>query len=179
MRKMPLVLIALIVGGMIGSATPMLVQGQARAGAAAVAPPAPGADDMARRTIRAFAPFLRALVSRRYNQAQGIFKIRRSVQAYLEQEEPTRIMSRFIRPDRFDLNLVGGRTLGQNIGILLFTIAAEDGPVAIKIYYYGYGNDINVSRIDVSDDWDEIELLSSTVEVLQVPVTVPLTAGPE
>jgi hypothetical protein len=174
--KKALVLVALIVCGLIGSSTPMLLHAQNRGGAAVV--PA-GGDDMANRTIRAFAPFLRAIVSRRYNQAQGIFKIRRSVQSYLEQEEPTRILGRFIRPDRFDLNLVGGRSLGQNIGTLLFTIAAEDGPVAIKVYYYGYGNDINVSRIDVSDDWDELEMLATTVEILQAPVTVPLTAVPE
>jgi hypothetical protein len=175
MRKMPVLALILVAIAAIGSLTPMIIQAQNRP---PVAPPSNG-DEMANRTIRAFAPFLRAIVSRRYNTAQQIFKIRRAVETSLEQEEPTRILSRFTKPDRFDLNLIGGRTLGQNIGILMFTIASQDGPVAIKIYYYGYGPDINVSRIDVSDDWDEIEALSTTVEILQTPVTVPLTASPE
>ena len=73
-----------------------------------------------------------------------------------------------------ELNLVGGRTLGQNIGILLFTVATEDGPVAFKVYYYGFGQDINIARLDISDEWDELERVSSTVDILSQPVAVPL-----
>ena len=144
------------------------------------APPAAGGtDDMPHRTAKAFAPFIRAIASRRYNTAQQIFKLRRSVQAALEDPDTTGILARFIKADRFELNLIGGRTLGQNVGILLFTIASEEGPVAFKIYYYGFGTDIYVARIDVSDDWDQIEALSGTVDSLPAPVTVSLGASGE
>src|SRR5262249_14839820 len=150
----------------VGTATPLILHAQSR-GTPAGAAGQGGGEDMPHRTTRAFAPFLKAVITRRYNQAQQIFKLRRSVEVSLEDEETTRILSRFTKPDRFDLNLIGGRTLGQNIGILVFTIATEDGPVAFKIYYYGFGNDINVSRIEVFDDWDQIEQVAATVEILQ------------
>ena len=169
MRKMPVVALVAAALLIVGAATPMMLRAQVRAPAAAAA-----ADDMPRRTTKAFAPFLKAIITRRYNQAQQIFKLRRNVEASLEQEEPTRILSRFTKPDRFDLNLIGGRTLGQNIGILVFTIATEDGPVAFKIYYYGFNNDINISRIEVYDDWDQIEALAATVDILPSPVTMSL-----
>ena len=92
----------------------------------------------------------------------------------LEQAESERILSRFAKPDRLELNLVGGRMLGNNIGILFFTIATDDGPVGFKLYYYGFGNDINVSRLEMTDDWDQIETLSTTVELLQTPISLPL-----
>ena len=168
MRKLPALACIVVAALSIGTIAPLMLRAQN-----APVPVAP-ADDMPLRTTKAFAPFLKAIMARRYNTAQQIFKLRRSVQASLDDVEPTRILSRFTKPDRFDLNLIGGRTLGQNIGILMFTVATEDGPVAFKVYYYGFGPDINVSRIDVSDDWDEIEQLSATVEILPAPITVPL-----
>ena len=88
---------------------------------------------------------------------QQIFKVRRTVETSLEQPETSRILARFQKPDELDLNLVGGRMLGNNMGVLLFTVATQDGPVAFKIYYYGFDQDVNIARIDVMDDWDEIE----------------------
>ena len=132
-------------------------------------------EDMAHHTARVFAPFIRAIVMRRVNTAQQIFKLRRSVESALEQADTVRILGRFQKPDRLDLNLIGGRTLGQNIGILLFTVATEDGPVCFKIFYYGFGQDINISRIEISDDWDTIESNSSNIDLLGAPITVSLS----
>ena len=174
MRKKPILVVALAALVALGSLTPLALKAQNRN-----APPAAAGDDMPHQTAKAFAPFIRAIVSRRYNTAQQIFKLRRSVQASLEDADTTGILARFIKADRFDLNLIGGRTLGQNVGILLFTMASEDGPVAFKIYYYGFGNDIYVARIEVSDDWDQIEALSATVDSLPAPVTISLGAAAE
>jgi hypothetical protein len=176
MRKMPILVVAVVALVALGSLT-LALHAQNRA--AIGGPPAAAGDDMPHRTAKAFAPFIRAIASRRYNTAQQIFKLRRSVQTSLEDAETTGILARFIKPDRFDLNLIGGRTLGQNIGILLFTMASEDGPVAFKIYYYGFGNDIYVSRIEVTDDWDQIEAYSATVDAFPAPVSISHGAAAE
>jgi len=171
MRKAPAIAMLIIAALAVTSAVPgVLGQTRAPVGAGTGA----ASDDMPHRTAKMFAPFLKALINRRYNTAQSIFKIHRNVETSLEQEDYARILTRFNKPDRLDLNLVGGRTLGTNIGILFFTIATEDGPVALKIYYYGFGNDIIISRLQMTDDWDEIETLSTNLEILQTPVTVSL-----
>jgi len=169
MRKMPAVAIALLVGLMIGSATPHISTAQNTPAGGR-----PGGDDMPHRTAKAFAPFIRAVIVRRMNNAAQLFKLRRSVQTYLEQPETVQILGRFVKPDRLNLNLVGGRTLGENIGILFFTIAHEDGPVAFKIYYYGVGEDIYISRMDIMDNWDEIEPAVQNLEALPAPIVVSL-----
>jgi hypothetical protein len=152
----------------VGSALPMVTAAPPPHG-----PQAEGAD-LPHRTTRAFAPFIRAIVTRRTNQAEKMFNMRRSVLRSLEQDESVRILAKFPKPDQLELNLIGGRTLGRNIGLLLFTVATEEGPVAFKIYYSGYGETMTVGRMDITDDWDEVERLSLTVDSLPSPITVML-----
>jgi hypothetical protein len=164
-------LVALIVG----TTAPLVMHADAQVNPGAM--PAPmQADDIARTTTRRFAPFLRAVVTRRMNVAERIFKVRRQVYATLDQQDTARILGRFIRPDQLSVSLIGGRTLGQGMGILLFTVVTEEGPVAIKVFHYTFGNDVNIARMDISDDWDEIERYSAMVDILQQPISVPLTA---
>jgi hypothetical protein len=162
----------------VSGAAPLLLRAAPPAGPGQ-APPAGAAAmpvDMPQQTVKAFAPFLRAVVTRRMNQAERIFKMRRSVQSALEQPNTVRILGRFAnKPDQFQLSLIGGRTLGERIGILLFTVATEDGPVAFKVYYYGFGQDTVIARMEVTDDWDEVERLSLTVDNLPQPRWVMLS----
>ena len=170
MKTTPALILLAIAAIIMTSAMPSTSQAQrAPIGAAA-------AEDMPHRTARTFAPFIRALITRHFNTAQSIFKIRRSVETSLETIESERILGRFNKPDRLELNLVGGRTLGNNIGILLFTIATEDGPIAFKVYYYGFGNDLNINRVELADDWDQIEALGTNMEMLSIAIPVPLGA---
>jgi len=169
MRKTPAVAILLLVALAVGSAVPLTTQAQSGPIGAR-----PAADDMPHRTARAFAPFIRAIILRRINQAQQMFKIRRNVQTYLETAETVQILGRFAKPDRLELNLVGGRTLGNNIGILYFTVTNEEGPVAFKIYYYGVGEDVYIGRMELTDNWDDIEAGAVSVEALANPITVNL-----
>ncbi|HVT80146.1 MAG TPA: hypothetical protein VHM90_05770 [Phycisphaerae bacterium] len=171
MRKMPAVALALLIGLMIGSATPHSSNAQTGGGARVTGA---SGEDMPHRTAKAFAPFIRAVIARRMNNAAQLFKLRRSVQTYLEQAETVQILGRFVKPDRLNLNLVGGRTLGENIGVLFFTVAHEEGPVAFKIYYYGVGDDIYIARMDIMDGWDEIEAAAISVEALNAPIVVNL-----
>jgi len=131
-------------------------------------------DEMPNRTAKAFAPFIRAVVTRRMNAAQQIFKTSRAVQNYLELPESVAILARFQKPDRLDLNLIGGRTLGQNLGILYFTVSTEDGPVAFKVFFYGFNNEIFIDQIEMTDDWTEMSDACINLQMLQSPVTVPL-----
>jgi hypothetical protein len=135
--------------------------------------------DMPHRTAQAFAPFLKAVVSRRMNVAERIFKVKRNVTSSLGDQNTVRILGRFTKPDQLDLNLIGGRTLGKDVGILLFTVATEDAPVAFKVYYYAFGQDMIISRMEVVDDWDDVERLASTVDLLQQPITVSLASMPD
>jgi hypothetical protein len=159
-------------------AAPLLLRAQQGVPTGGGAPGAAGAqpqvDDMPHYTAKKFAAFLHAIVLRSPNKAMQVFKIRRAVQNSLEQADTIRILGRFQRPEKLELNLVGGRTLGKDMGILFFTIATSDGPVSFKIYYYGFEQDLNIARIDISDDWDTIEQQSATIEILQAPITVPL-----
>jgi hypothetical protein len=160
----------------IGSSAPLLVKAENPPVNKLV--PVADTDTLPQRTTKAFAPFLHAIVQRRMNQAERFFKIRPSLRATLELPETERILARFRKPDEMSLNLIGGRMLGQDIGILLFTVATEDGPVAFKVFYYGYGQDMNIQRMDITDNWDDIERLSSMVDMLPVAVTVPLGGQP-
>jgi hypothetical protein len=172
MRKLPAVAMIVLTALAVGSASPLLLHAQAAGTGSRVA--AMGNDDMPHRTARTFAPFVRAILVRRINTAQQIFKLRRNVVNELESPEIAQMFNRFNRPDRVDLNLVGGRTLGQNLGTLFFTITSPEGPVGFKVFYYGYGEDIYISRMDISDDWEDVDTWSRTVDLLSTPVTVPL-----
>jgi hypothetical protein len=156
-----------------GTAAPLVMHANAQGGA-------PGGagmqnEDLSRTTTRRFAPFLRAVISRRMNVAERIFKVRRSVYGMLDQAETARVLARFVRPDQLSVTLIGGRNLGQGMGVLLFTVVTEEGPVAIKVFHYSFGNDVYIARMDITDDWDEIERYAAMVEVLQQPVTVSLS----
>jgi hypothetical protein len=168
MRKTPVVALIVVLALFISSAAPLL---NAQNGGAPAAPPN---DDMARRTLKAFAPFIRAILTRRINNAQQIFRIRRPVLTYLDQPESIIIFNRFLKPDAFTLNLVGGKALGNNLGILLFTIASNEGPVYFKIYYYGVEDTIYIDRMTISDDWDDLEAAAASIESLPSPVSIPM-----
>lgn len=169
MRKWPAVAVIFLAGLFVGSAGPSITQAQS--GGTGGARPT---DDMPHRTAKAFAPFIRAIIGRRMNNAQQIFKLKKPVQTYLEQAETVQILGRFVKPDRMDLNLVGGKTLGQNIGILYFTVANDDGPVGFKIYYFGIADEIYISRMDIMDTWDEIEEATVHIDSLPAPIVVNL-----
>lgn len=173
MRKLPAIAMIVLTALAVGSASPLMLQAQVRAGAGA--PGAAGTvDDVPHRMAREFAPFVRAVILRRLTAAQQVFKLHRNVMNTVASPETAQVLNRFNKPDRLDLNLVGGKILGQRIGILFFTIAHLDGPVAFKIYYYGYNGDTYISRIEITDDWDDIETMSQTLEILANPVAVPL-----
>jgi len=167
MRRKSIFALLIVLALLLTSAAPMLLRAQVA--------PARAADDMPHRTAKAFAPFFRALVQHRLNTAQGFFKMRRSVEMELETADNLQILSRFQKPDTLDLNLIGGRTLGNNIGILFFTIATLDGPVAFKVYFYGFDKDVYVDRLDITDDWDTIEQTAASLEMLPAPITTPLS----
>ncbi len=171
MRKTPAVAMIVILALVLGSAAPLLLQAQ-NGGVAPRLGPAP--DDMPRRTAKAFAPFLRAIIMRRTTTAQQIFKMRRPVMTALDHPDTLRILGRFQKPDTLALNLVGGRMLGESTGILLFTIASVEGPVYIKIYYYGVEDVIYIDRMDIGDDWDDMEAAAISVQSLPSPITVSL-----
>lgn len=171
MRKTPAVALMIVLAMLIGGGVPLL---QAQNGGSVSGPKPAAADDLPRRTAKAFAPFLRAIIMRRINTAQQIFKVRRSVMNSLEQPETTRVLGRFQKPDTLSINLVGGRMLGQNIGILLFTMTNEEGPIYFKIYYYGVEDQIYIDRMDIGDDWDDMASIAASLDSLPAPINVPL-----
>ncbi len=169
MRRRFLLALVTITALAIAGASPLVLRAQV-AGA-----PGRGADDMPHRTAKAFAPFFRAILLHRINTAQGFFKMKHSVSTELETPENIDILSRINKPDNLELNLIGGRNLGNNIGILFFTIATQDGPIAFKIYFYGFDKDVYIDRMDITDDWDTIEQTATTLEMLPSPITTPIS----
>ena len=178
MRKMPALFLTVIAALAIGGAAPLLLRAQAggtvRPGAGAAT-----AESVPQRAAREFAPFIRALIQRRVTNAQQIFRMRRPVINSLDNADNVRILGRFQKPDRFDLNLVGGRMFGKNVGVLLFTVVNEEGPVSFKIYFYDFGDQRYVDSMEISDDWSELETAATTVDLLPTPITLSLSSAPE
>src|SRR6185437_13476090 len=99
MRRKSVIALIVVLALALTGAAPMLLRAQNA--------PARVADDMPHRTVKAFAPFFRALVQHRLNTAQGVFKMRRSVEMELETSDNVQILSRFQKPDTLELNLIG------------------------------------------------------------------------
>jgi hypothetical protein len=128
----------------------------------------------AQKMVDDFAPWISAIIQQRFSAADRLFPLERSAQAEVESSANVQIFSRFTRLDDTALSLVGVHILGDHIGTALFTAATEHGPVAFKIYYYRYGTDIHVGKIDIAEHWADIEALSLTVDALPEPVTALL-----
>jgi hypothetical protein len=137
--------------------------------------PAGQDNEIPRRVAREFAPWISAVIQEKFNIANPIFPIRKHAQETLEFPNTQRIFRKFGgKLNGLDLALIGGRGLGEQTGVLLFTITTESGPVAFKIYHYKFGNTRSVGKIEVSDDWADIEKMYLSVDPLQGAVIVPL-----
>jgi hypothetical protein len=136
--------------------------------------PAAQDNEMPRRVARDFAPWIAALVQEKWNNATAIYPIRREAQEYLDLPNARRIFRKFGKTNGLDLALIGGRGLGDQTGVLLFTVTTESGPVAFKVYHYRFGNTRSVGKIEITDDWADLEKMYLTVDPLHSPVLVPL-----
>jgi hypothetical protein len=132
-------------------------------------------NELPRRVARDFAPWISAVIQEKFNIANPIFPIRKHAQETFDLPNTQRIFRKFGgKLNGLDLALIGGRGLGEQTGVLLFTITTESGPVAFKIYHYKFGNTRSVGKIEVSDDWSDIEKMYQSVDPLQGSVIVPL-----
>lgn len=173
MRKMPALVLTAITALAVAGAAPLLLRAQV-GGTVRPVPGAATAEDLPHRSAREFAPFIRALISRRITNAQQLFRMRRPVLNSLDNANNVRILSRFQKLNRYELNLVGGRMFGKNAGILLFTIVNEEGPVFFKIYFYDFADQRYIDSLEISDDWSELETAATSVDMLQTPISVAL-----
>ena len=130
--------------------------------------------DLPSRDARDFVPWITAIIQQRTDIAQRLFPFKRHAQETVQSPHALRILRKFPKLTGMEISLIGGRTLGSEIGTLLFTVATEDGPVAFKIYHYKFAGQRYVSSIEITDNWSEIERLYLTVDILQNPITVPL-----
>ncbi|MCL2647401.1 MAG: hypothetical protein FWD61_10425 [Phycisphaerales bacterium] len=130
--------------------------------------------DLPRRVARDFAPWITAIIQQRTDVANRLFPLKRQVQEIIQSPNALRIFRKFPKLTGMDIAFLGGRTLGDQISVLLFTIATEDGPVAFKIYHYKFTGQHYVGRLEITDDWSEIERMFFTVDILQNPITTPL-----
>ncbi|HVS72248.1 MAG TPA: hypothetical protein VHQ47_13415 [Phycisphaerae bacterium] len=130
--------------------------------------------DTAPQIARSFAPWIRAMIQQRANVADQIFVTPKYIFAAFGSDTGKQILARFNGNQQHDLNLIGAKNLGRNMGAVLFTISTADGPVALKIYYYGYNAQLHISRIELADDWPDIERLDLEMDALTEPTTIPL-----
>jgi hypothetical protein len=132
-------------------------------------------NELPRRVAREFAPWIAAVIQEKWNIANPIFPIRKHAQETLEFPNTLRIFRKFGgKVNGLDLALIGGRGLGEQTGVLLFTITTESGPVAFKIYHYKFGNTRSVGKVEITDDWADIEKMYLSVDPLQTSVVVQL-----
>lgn len=130
--------------------------------------------DVPRRIARDFAPWIHAVILQKPDVANRLFRMRHVAQEQAEAQQALKIFRKFPKLDGVELTLVGGRTLGEQTGVLLFTVVSDAGPVAFKVYHYRFGNDRMIGRLEITDDWNEIERMYTTIDPLQTPVTVQL-----
>jgi hypothetical protein len=130
--------------------------------------------DTAPQLARNFAPWLRAMIQHKSTIADQLFVTPKYIYSAFESDTGKRIMARFNGLQPHDLNLIGAKNLGRNTGAVLFTISTAEGPVGLKLYYYGFNAQMFISRIELADDWPDIERLDYGVDALPEPVTVPL-----
>jgi len=142
--------------------------------AAPVVPGGAADGEAPRRAAKEFATWIEAVIQEKFNVASRQFPMSRQVQEYTRLEQVQRIFRKFPKLSGLQLALIGGRELGDQTGVLLFTVTSENGPVAFKIYHYKFGDTRTVGRMEVTDDWMEIERMYTTVDALAAPVLVPL-----
>lgn len=130
--------------------------------------------DTAPQIARTFSPWIRAMIQHKSTIADQLFVTPKYIYSAFESDTGKRILARFSGVQPHDLNLIGAKSLGRNMGACLFTISTADGPVALKIYYYSFNAQLHISRIEMADDWPDIEHLDYGVDTLPEPVTVPL-----
>ncbi len=126
-----------------------------------------------------FAPWISAVILQKWNVANRLHPLSNGAQAEVQSSNSATAFVRFTKLDETPLSLVGSRILGQNTGMLLFTAPTEDGPIAFKVSYYQYENQIHVGRLEIADRWIEIEALYLTVDPLAAPVTAMLQSRPQ
>jgi hypothetical protein len=179
MGKMHVWALAVSATVLMAGAAPLLLRAQGGGAGRGAGGPATAAaeDDLAHRTAKQFAPFVRALIQRRLTTAQQLFKVRRPVMAALEDPDTIRVLSRYQRPQRYDFNLVAGRLYGPGTGVVLFTIVNEDGPVYFKIHYYTFNEQTYIDQLEISDAWEYLEEATEHLDMLPSPVSVPLNAA--
>jgi hypothetical protein len=130
--------------------------------------------DTAPQMARTFAPWIRAMIQHKSTVADQIFVTPKYIYSAFESDTGKRILARFNGLQPHDLNLIGAKSLGRNTGAALFTVSTADGPVGLKIYYYSFNAQMHISRIEMADDWPDIERLDYGTDALAEPVTVPL-----
>lgn len=123
---------------------------------------------------RSFAPWIKAMIQHKSTLADQLFVTPKSIYGEFESEVGKRILARFTGTAQHDLNLIAAKNLGRNTGIALFTISTQDGPVALRLYYYGYNTQIHIAHVDMADDWQTIEQMEMATDALQQPATVSL-----
>ena len=174
-KSLAVVAIAVVViVGWLGRATGQVAPG-APGDVVQVDPALRGADgDGPRRAARDFSPWIEDIILQKTESANRLFPLRRYAQDAVESTNAVRIYRKFPKMDGMRITLVGWRALNEQAGVLLFTAVTEQGPVAFKIYHFEFGNNRIVGRIEITDDWSEIERMYTTIDPLQAPVTVPL-----
>jgi hypothetical protein len=129
-------------------------------------------NEQARQTAKSFAPWLRALAHGRMTTADNLFHMSSRARDDMTSPEASQILSRLANAGDFDISVVGVRSLGPQVGIVLFTLTTADGPVAFKIYYYGFGGQMYIDKLEIADHWSAIESMAMTFDP-----TVTLTSA--
>jgi hypothetical protein len=138
-----------------------------------ITPPAPDIETP-RRIAKDFAPWMEAVIQGKTDVANRLFPLQKAAQDAIESPDALRIFGKFPKLNGLKLALVGARGYGDQTGTLLFTITTKDGPIAIKLYHYQFGNSRYIGKVEVTDDWEEIDKMYQTVDILQTPVVVSL-----
>ena len=133
----------------------------------------------AQQLVDDFAPWVSAVILQKPNIANRLFPMERGALAAVQSNEVVQMYARFPKLDDVPLSLAGMHSLGDHIGTAFFTAATQDGPIGFKVYYYRYGTEMRIGKVEMATHWTDLEALSQTVDTLATPVTAMLQSRPQ
>lgn len=99
------------------------------------------------------------------------------VRQELARRETAVILDRLDLDAPFRISVVGFKLIMGDAVTMLFVSTTEQGPVAVKLSYFVHENQLYMGRVQIADDWDDIEALVDSVDRLPAPFNISTNAS--
>ena len=116
--------------------------------------------------------FLALAAQGRLNQADAVFVTRGATRQSLQNGRVLETLRRLNLKPPFSVQCVGANEISGQAFTMVYVATTEDGPIGVKLYVYRHEKGTFVGRIDVTEDWTELEQMADSVLRLPTPVVI-------